>query len=84
MALIEKARVCMSGRSQAVRIPAAYRFKTDEVYLQRDPQTGAITLTETAPHRTFEDIFRMFDAAEGAESFLDDRDGAVSVERDWI
>jgi antitoxin VapB len=38
MAHAEKAKVFMTGRSQAVRIPAEYRFITDEVYIRRDPQ----------------------------------------------
>jgi hypothetical protein len=36
MARAEKAKAFMSGRSQAVRIPAEYRFITDEVYIRRD------------------------------------------------
>ena len=40
MAQVEKARVFMSGRSQAVRIPAEYRFSSKEVYIRRDAQSG--------------------------------------------
>ena len=40
MPTAEKARVFMTGRSQAVRIPAEYRFNSDEVYIRRDPHTG--------------------------------------------
>jgi hypothetical protein len=39
MAQIQKARVFMNGRSQAVRIPFEYRFTSDEVYIRRDPQS---------------------------------------------
>jgi hypothetical protein len=38
--------VFRNGRSHAVRIPAEYRFKTEEVFIQRDAKTGAIILTE--------------------------------------
>lgn len=31
----DTAKVFMSGRSQAVRLPKAYRFDTDEVYIAR-------------------------------------------------
>ncbi len=41
-----KAKVFMSGRSQAVRIPAEYRFATDEVYIRQDPQSGDLILSE--------------------------------------
>ena len=46
MAQVTKAKVFMSGRSQAVRIPAEYRFATDEVYIRRDPQSGDLILSE--------------------------------------
>ena len=34
------AKVFMTGRSQAVRIPAGSRFDTDEVLIRRDAATG--------------------------------------------
>jgi antitoxin VapB len=46
MTQVKKARVFMSGRSQAVRIPAEYRFKTDEVYIRRDPPSGDLILSQ--------------------------------------
>ena len=52
MAPISKAKVFYSGRSQAVRIPAEFRFKTDEVYLRRDPQSGDLILSES-PAKTW-------------------------------
>lgn len=39
------AKVFMSGRSQAVRLPMAYRFDTDEVYISRDEVTGNVILS---------------------------------------
>jgi antitoxin VapB len=40
MSQVVKTKVFMSGRSQAVRIPAEYRFTADEVYIHRDPQAA--------------------------------------------
>ena len=37
------AKVFMTGRSQAVRLPKAYRFDTDEVLIERQPG-GAVLL----------------------------------------
>ncbi len=71
MAVREKARVFMSGRSQAVRIPAAYRFKTDEVYIRRDPQTGDLILSQ-APG-DWEEIYAALDQAGIPDDFLSDR-----------
>ena len=46
MPTAEKARVFMTDRSQAVRIPAEYRFTSDEVYIRRDPHTGDVILSQ--------------------------------------
>jgi virulence-associated protein VagC len=46
---IEKARVFRNGRSQAVRIPAEYRFQSDEVYILRDPQSRVVGLPKNLP-----------------------------------
>lgn len=68
---LAKARVFMSGRSQAVRIPAEFRFTADEVYIRRDPQTGDLILSQ-APH-TWEEIYAALDAAGIPDDFLEER-----------
>jgi antitoxin VapB len=35
----------MIGRSQAVRLPAAFRFDSEEVFIHRDPVTGDVILS---------------------------------------
>ncbi|MCC8419962.1 antitoxin [Photorhabdus thracensis] len=39
------AKLFMNGRSQAVRLPAAYRFDSDEVFIRKDPETGDVILS---------------------------------------
>ncbi len=39
------AKLFTNGRSQAVRLPAQYRFEAQEVYIRRDPQTGDVILS---------------------------------------
>jgi antitoxin VapB len=39
------ARRFTNGRSQAVRLPAAYRFETKEVFVRQDPDTGDVILS---------------------------------------
>jgi antitoxin VapB len=39
------AKLFMNGRSQAVRLPAAYRFKGDEVFIRQDPVSGDVILS---------------------------------------
>ena len=77
---IAKARVFRNGRSQAVRIPASYRFSTDEVYIQRDPQSGVISLSEKPFKSRMEDLLARFDEA-GAADFVLERD--LSPPRDF-
>lgn len=40
---MDSAKVFMTGRSQAVRLPKAYRFDSDEVLIERRPD-GALVL----------------------------------------
>ena len=42
-AVIQTTRVFMNGRSQAVRIPAEYRFKEDEVFVNKIGDTLMLT-----------------------------------------
>jgi antitoxin VapB len=39
------AKVFQTGGSQAVRLPAAFRFDVPEVYVRRDPATGDVILS---------------------------------------
>ena len=71
MARAGKARVFMCGRSQAVRIPAEYRFTTDEVYIRRDPQSGDLILSQ-APGG-WDEIYAALDKAGFPDNFLADR-----------
>ena len=81
-----KAKVFMNGRSQAVRLPAAFRFSKPEVFVRRDPQSGGIILSERPQSETksWEEIFSMLDTAGGAEDLLADRDRRPPQEREWM
>lgn len=39
------AKIFVNGRSQAVRLPAAYRFDTSEVFIRKDHVTGDVILS---------------------------------------
>ncbi len=83
MEQVEKARVFRNGRSQAVRIPAEYRFRTDEVYIRRNPSTGELTLSEQPLKPSLDEVYARLDAA-GAADFVLERDAEPPVERDWM
>jgi antitoxin VapB len=74
MAQPEKAKVFMSGRSQAVRIPASYRFPTSEVYIRRDPKSGDVILSQ-AP-ASLAEIFAALDGVGVPADFLSPSDRA--------
>jgi antitoxin VapB len=84
MADVEKARVFMNGRSQAVRIPAEFRFHSTEVYIRRNPRNGEVILSERPLKLSLDEIYAMMDAAEGVEDLLQGRDTAPPLERDWM
>jgi antitoxin VapB len=39
------AKLFNNGRSQAVRLPASFRFEGTEVYIRRDPHSGDVVLS---------------------------------------
>jgi antitoxin VapB len=41
----QTAKIFMTGRSQAVSLPAEFRFDVDQVYIRRDPDTGDVVLS---------------------------------------
>jgi antitoxin VapB len=50
-----KAKVFMSGGSQAVRLPAEFRFEAAEVYVRRDAISGDVILSK--PQATWDEYF---------------------------
>ena len=51
------AKIFISGRSQAVRLPKDFRFKGSEVYIKKEK--GKVILMEK-PHKTWAQIFENF------------------------
>jgi antitoxin VapB len=72
------AKLFTNGRSQAVRLPAAYRFDAKEVFIRRDPETGDVILSSRPS--TWDSFFAALKGAEVPADFLDERErnqGAV-------
>lgn len=42
----QTAKIFMNGRSQAVRLPAEFRFEGKEIYIRRDQKTGDVMLSK--------------------------------------
>ncbi len=62
------AKLFKNGRSQAVRLPAAFRFDGDEVYIRRDPATGDVILS--ARPRSFDRFFAALAEGKAPDDFL--------------
>lgn len=71
------AKLFKNGRSQAVRLPAEFRFEGVEVEIKRDKTTGGVLLIEKTPEKdSWEAFFRARAAIppEELEGFMEDRD----------
>ncbi|MDY6894710.1 MAG: type II toxin-antitoxin system VapB family antitoxin [Thermotogota bacterium] len=74
------AKLFMNGRSQAVRIPSAFRFDCEEVYIRKDPDTGDIILSRRPG--SWEDFFKLMETIEVPTDFMAERDNELPPERD--
>jgi antitoxin VapB len=74
------AKLFMNGRSQAVRLPANYRFDCEEVYIRRDPETGDIVISRKPG--SWEDYFEMMESIDIPDDFMAERDNELPQKRD--
>ena len=77
--MTDSARVFMNGRSQAVRLPAAYRFKGSEVLIEK--RGDAVILREKT--ESLGDALRAFFAVHepAPKDYLSDRTEAPPQDR---
>lgn len=73
----DTAKIFMTGRSQAVRLPLEYRFENcSEVHIRRDPDTGDVILSRRP--QDWESFLRARDEANAAgevpADFLDNEE----------
>lgn len=78
------ARLLKNRRSQAVRLPAEFRFGCREVAIRRDEATGEVILSATAaPKGSWEEFFELAERFGVPEDFMADRELQMPVERDF-
>jgi antitoxin VapB len=65
------AKLFRNGRSQAVRLPAEYRFAGSEVYIRRDPGNGDVILSRRP--ESWEDYLELMKTVEVPDDFLAER-----------
>lgn len=69
--MAQTAKLFRNGRSQAVRLPADFRFSGSEVYVRRDPATGDVILSRRPD--SWRDFFDLVDGLDIPEDFLSNR-----------
>lgn len=80
--MVQTAKLFMNGRSQAVRLPAAFRFEgVTEVYIRHNPVTGEIVLS---PKRASWDDFLALacPTPEQSSDFMLSRDNNIEQDKD--
>ena len=78
------AKLFMNGRSQAVRLPAEFRFEGTEVEIRRDPRTGEVVLAEKKKAKSWDELFRLVDELDLPDDFMKDRDQGVHEREDVL
>lgn len=83
---MSETRVCKlfkNGASQAVRLPAEFRFEgVDEVYVTRDDATGDLTISSLPGAKVWDEFFEKWKDFEVPEEFMATRPcNVLPVER---
>ena len=76
------AKLFQNGRSQAVRLPAEFRFAQKEVYIRRDPISGDVVLSRRPGG--WEDYFQLIASLDILRDFMADRRDALPQVRDIL
>ena len=85
---MQTAKIFKNGRSQAVRLPAEFRFEGDEVIIRRDQVTGDVILSPR--NRKIEEWIKLRDKLlplspqEDLDALDNLRDPGAPVERNWL
>lgn len=83
MAKTMTAKLFRNGASQAVRLPAEFRFEGTEVFISRDEATGNVVLSERPGAADWEEFFRELRAIPDTPEFMAERPmNQIPVERE--
>lgn len=70
--MTQVAKIFTNGRSQAVRLPAAYRFDTKEVFIRQDAETGDVILSRRPT--SWDGFFEALKGVDVPADFLDENE----------
>ena len=77
-----KAKLFKTGGSQAVRLPAEFRFEGSEVDIRRDPVTGNVVLSE--PIASWDAYFEWVRTLDLPDDFMRERQQPEDDMRDLL
>jgi antitoxin VapB len=83
--MTQTAKLFKNGRSQAVRLPAEFRFEGDEVLIRRDEKTGDVILSaKDARRKSWERFLELRKEVEVPDDFLspEERHSLPETDRD--
>jgi antitoxin VapB len=67
------AKLFRNGASQAVRLPAEFRFEGDEVYATRDDRTGDVILSNRPGARGWGEFFELMGTIDVPDDYMAER-----------
>lgn len=77
--MVHIAKLFMNGRSQAVRLPAEFRFDETEVYIRRDPVSGDVVISRRPG--SWDEFFELIKRLDVPQDFMADRRDGPSQQR---
>ena len=72
--MTKTARLFTNGGSQAVRLPAEFRFQGDAVFIRRDERTGDVVLSSRKGNLWSDFVRRRAELGGAPDDFLADRE----------
>ena len=73
MSTARTAKLFKNGASQAVRLPADFRFSGDEVEIRRNPKTGEVILSPVSSIGGWDSFFKLARSTKIPDSFMNQR-----------
>jgi antitoxin VapB len=74
------AKLFLNGRSQAVRLPSAFRFEGSEVFIRQDQTTGDVILSRRP--ESWDSFFKLRREANVPDEFMTDRQDEAPQKRE--
>lgn len=78
--MADTAKLFVTGRSQAVRLPREYRFEGEEVFIRRDAASGDVVLSRKPD--SWQGFLAVAAATAVPADFLSDREDPPAAERE--